>query len=157
MLCRSIFLFSLTTILIYFLTAAKRVTRATVSRLQQTGSTFTTIDLDGSESDFPKPSMISEHIKSEKKKKTTSKGRDSLSSVSISINDNESSGYSTPGTSAVATPAALPKSMIAKRGRRSTTRMEIAAHAADAVARAAALRNSAFSMNPHLKRKRVVD
>lgn len=84
--------------------------------------------------------------------------RDSLSSVSTSVEPHEGSGYSTPATSAAPTPA-LEKASTNKRGRRPATMMgESSTPAVNAVARAAALRNSQFSMTTSTsKRKRVAD
>jgi DNA repair protein RAD16 len=93
-------------------------------------------------------------------------GRDSLSSASTSISNayNEDSGYSTPATSAMATPADQPKSKpsMRMRGRRrpniAVDVAESSTPAVNAVARAAALRNSQFSLSvAKNKRKRVAD
>jgi DNA repair protein RAD16 len=105
--------------------------------------------------DFPSPSKIGEYTSAQKAK--AKKGRASLSSVSTS-NDHDSSGYSTPATSAVATPATLPKPQITRRGRRpaAMSATESSTPAVNAIARAAALRNSQFSLNSSSKRKRVM-
>lgn len=113
---------------------------------------------DVSSSDFPSPSRIDEYtIAQSAKKGKAATTRDSLSSVSTSNEYNESSGYSTPATSAAATPAsfAKPATSTARRGRRITT-MTAPLPAVNAVARAAALRNSQYSLNPN-KRKRIAD
>jgi DNA repair protein RAD16 len=119
------------------------------------------VDSDES-SDFPDVSMIGEY--SAKMKGKAVPGRESLSSVTSANNYNESSGYSTPATSAAQTPANadLPKPATAtsnRRGRRpataTTLTMQSTTPSVNAVARAAALRNSQFSLNPIAnKRKR---
>ncbi|KAG4416384.1 hypothetical protein IFR04_010493 [Cadophora malorum] len=115
-------------------------------------------DEDDSASDFPPIHAVSEYFNGGKKDKKAVMSRASLSSVSTSVEPQEGSGYSTPATSAAATPA-LEKVSTNKRGRRPATMMgEASTPAVNAVARAAALRNSQFSMNTSTnKRKRVAD
>ena len=114
-------------------------------------------------SDFPDVSMIGQY--SAKQKAKAAATRNSLSSVSTSHDYNESSGYSTPATSAAPTPATtdLPKSTTTtskRRGRRlaAASIIESMTPSVNPVARAAALRNSQFSLNPGAsgKRKRNV-
>ena len=118
---------------------------------------------DASSSDFPEPFMIGQYI-SKKGEGKADTSRDSLSSVATSNRSNDSSGYSTPATSAVATPV-LTESTSAtsiiplRRGRRraAASTMESSTRSINPVARAAALRNSKFSLNPSSsKRKRSV-
>ena len=92
---------------------------------------------DASSSDFPELSKLVAHMSAKKEK--ASKGRDSLSSVATSHYYNEDSGYSTPATSAAATPAEKPKPS-ARRGRRPTAMAtaESSTLAANVIARAAA-------------------
>ncbi len=107
-------------------------------------------------SDFPSPRNLGDWIKA--KKEQVGNGRGSLSSISTSNDHNEGSGYSTPGTSAAATPALGSKPSTQRRGRRpATMTSESSTPAVNAVARAAALRNSQFSLNASSKRKRVAD
>jgi DNA repair protein RAD16 len=111
---------------------------------------------DASSSDFPSVSMIGEYTSAQKEK--AGKGRDSLSSVTTANDFNESSGYSTPATSAVTTPAIGSKPPTTRRGRRSAAMasVESSTLAVNAVARAAALRNSRFALNSAgNKRKRI--
>lgn len=89
--------------------------------------------------------------------------RESLSSIATPNDYTEASGYSTPATSsAITTPAPLELSAVVKtstrRGRRpAATVIESPAPTVSAVARAAALRNSQYSLNPTTnKRKRAV-
>jgi DNA repair protein RAD16 len=112
---------------------------------------------DASSSDFPELSNLVAHMSAKKEK--ASKGRVSLSSVATSHDYNEDSGYSTPATSAAPTPAERPKTSTARRGRRSTAMAtaESSSLAFNAIARAAALRNSQFSLNSATKRKRVIE
>ncbi|KAH7306102.1 SNF2 family N-terminal domain-containing protein [Rhexocercosporidium sp. MPI-PUGE-AT-0058] len=130
---------------------------ATTTLRLTTKSKSTAVNDDDSIPDFISAQDIGEFIElKDNKKKGT--GRDSLSSVSDSMSLNEGSGYSTPGTSAVATPAILEKPSTSKRGRITAAMMGEATPAVNAVARAAALRNSQFSMNTSIgKRKRVAD
>lgn len=110
---------------------------------------------DVSTSDFPSPSMIGEYTSAKK----ATKSRDSLSSVSTTHEYNESSGYSTPVTSAAPTPAPAKSSAPkTRRGRRPTTMLTAATTpTVNAVARAAALRNSKYALNSSSnKRKRVI-
>ena len=92
-------------------------------------------------------------------KKAAVKSRDSLSSVATSNDYNEDSGYSTPATSAAITPAEQPKSSsTTRRGRRAlgTSATESFTPSVNAVARAAALRNSQFSLGgPALKKRKA--
>lgn len=89
--------------------------------------------------------------------------RDSLSSVATSNEYDESSGYSTPATSGLTTPA-LAKSEAkpsTRRGRRPTALIddddeESTTPGVSAVARAAALRNSQYALNSSSKRKRNI-
>lgn len=116
---------------------------------------LSTMDTD----DLPELSNLREYV-SACQQKQKGKGRDSLSSVSIGHDYNESSGYSTPATSAAATPAEVQKPSTGRRGRRPATMARTSAPtpAVNAVARAAALRNSKFSLNSSSsKRKRVLD
>ncbi|KAH8670378.1 SNF2 family N-terminal domain-containing protein [Tricladium varicosporioides] len=103
-------------------------------------------------SNRPSPSMIGEYM--DAKNKADVKGRGSLSSVSTSNDYNDSSGYSTPATSAVATPINEEKTTTSRR--RPRTKMSASSSGPSLVARAAALRNSKHSLNPN-KRKRVPD
>jgi DNA repair protein RAD16 len=89
--------------------------------------------------------------------------RESLSSVSTPNDYDESSGYSTPGTSAFATPAPPKLSTGAetsttRRGRRAPAPAEtVEMTGISAVARALALRKSQYSLNPvSNKRKRTI-
>ncbi|KAH9207819.1 SNF2 family N-terminal domain-containing protein [Leptodontidium sp. 2 PMI_412] len=107
--------------------------------------------------DFISTEDLGEFI-SLKDNKKRAMGRGSLSSVSDSMDLNEGSGYSTPATSAAATPAVLEKASSKKRGRITSAMMSEATPAVNAVARAATLRNSQFSMNSSIgKRKRIAD
>jgi DNA repair protein RAD16 len=141
-----------------FETATRRSARFDSSSLAQfntkSGSSTVNGD-DASSSDFPELSKLVAHMSAKKEK--ASKGRDSLSSVATSHDYNEDSGYSTPATSAAATPAEKPKPS-ARRGRRPTAMAtaESSTLAANVIARAAALRNSEFSLNSATKRKRVI-
>jgi DNA repair protein RAD16 len=109
--------------------------------------------------------MIGAYTTSTKATKVAA-SRDSLSSVATSHDYNESSGYSTPATSAFLTPApakhgatvVTSMSQSARRPRRPTTAaMESPATAVSAVLRAAALRNSQYSLDPASnKRKRTM-
>lgn len=99
-------------------------------------------------------------IASQSAKKNLINGRNSLSSTSaLDDSPGENSDYSTPATSAIATPADQPKTSITRRGRRSTVmNTDVTTPAVNAVARAAALRNSQFSLNAaSIKRKRGAD
>ncbi|TVY78410.1 DNA repair protein [Lachnellula suecica] len=148
--------------------SSKRSTRNPTDRSSITSrinkpSTTTAQDEDEddlSSLDFPSPSAINQFSGAKSAKKAqAAKTRDSLSSVSTSNEYNESSGYSTPATSGVATPASFvkPVTSTARRGRRPATTMSAAVTpGASAVARAAALRTSQYSLNPN-KRKRVAD
>ncbi|KUJ07757.1 uncharacterized protein LY89DRAFT_711924 [Mollisia scopiformis] len=110
-----------------------------------------TIDTD----ELPGLSDLGEYVSAAKQK--SGKGRASLSSVSTSHDYNESSGYSTPATSAVATPVEV-KPSTGRRGRRPTTMSaSVPTPVVNAVARAAALRNSQFSLNASKKRKLVLN
>ena len=141
-------------------TATRRSTRLGASELSdiphKSGPSTVNGD-DVSTSDFPSPSMIGEYTSAEKAKPT--KSRDSLSSVSTTHDYNESSGYSTPATSAAPTPA-LPKSSASttRRGRQPAAMSTAATTpAVNAVRRAAALRNSKYALNSSSnKRKRVI-
>lgn len=91
--------------------------------------------------------------------KVTTSGRASLSSVSTSNDSVPNSGYSTPATSAVATPASAGtaiKSSNTRRGRRAATDLSdsLSKPTVTLATRARALRNSEYSMNPITKRKR---
>lgn len=105
-----------------------------------------------SSSEFPTLEMLTSV-----KKPQPAKGRSSMSSVTTSRDDNDSSGYSTPLTSAVATPIPPPEDAAPTgpskggRGRRSTKMAT--SSGVSMVAQAAALRNSQYS----LKRKHVPD
>jgi DNA repair protein RAD16 len=111
---------------------------------------------DASSSDFPDISMIGEYTSAKKKKVV--KSRESLSSVATSNNYNEDSGYSTPATSAAVTPAEQPKSSTTRRGRRPAAMSAASSStpAVNAVARAAALRNSQFSLNSTNKKRKAI-
>ncbi|ESZ94607.1 hypothetical protein SBOR_5018 [Sclerotinia borealis F-4128] len=123
-------------------------------------------DDDDSLSDLPSPSMIVEYISA---KKSTEKGkgkpvesRESLSSVSTSNDYNEGSDYSTPETSGLATPATTRGSLLpstttgsTRRGRTQTTNPLQSTSTVSAIARARALQNSMYSLNPMKKRKFV--
>jgi DNA repair protein RAD16 len=110
---------------------------------------------DASSSDFPEISMISEYTSAKKK---AVKSRVSLSSVATSNDYNEDSGYSTPATSAAVTPADQPRSSTARRGRRPAAMSAAGSStpAVNAVARAAALRNSQFSLNSTNKKRKAI-
>jgi DNA repair protein RAD16 len=111
---------------------------------------------DASSSEFPDIPMIGEYTSAQKKK--AAKSRESLSSVATSNDYNEDSGYSTPATSAAVTPAEQPNSTTTRRGRR-PARMpaaESSTPAVNAIARAAALRNSNFSLNSTSKKRKAV-
>jgi len=118
------------------------------------------IDADADDSDSLGDSMIGKYTRSRKVEDAASRG--SLSSVSTSHDYNESSGYSTPTTSAFATPAPAKASSTetstTRRGRRATAMLpEPVPSGISAVARAAALRNSQFSLDSTgNKRKRMV-
>lgn len=95
-----------------------------------------------------------------KNKKAAAATRESLSSVTTTNDYNESSGYSTPATSAFTTPAptkSSSKPSTARRGRRPATMTADPTPAGvSAVARAVALRNSQYALNSsnNSKRKR---
>ncbi|KFY36493.1 hypothetical protein V494_05025 [Pseudogymnoascus sp. VKM F-4513 (FW-928)] len=83
-------------------------------------------------------------------------GRTSVSSASTT---HESSGYSTPATSAVTTPAPVKDEASARGPRRriaSSLAHEVSPAAATVVHRAKALRNSEFALNPSSSRKRTL-
>jgi DNA repair protein RAD16 len=121
---------------------------------------------DASVSDLPSPSMISEFTGAKKssskggrKEKETVTPQDSLSSISTG-NYFDESDYSTPGTSAVATPAEFAKPNVhtagtsTGRGRRTTA--AVPTPSVNASVRARALANSEFSLTASRnKRKRV--
>lgn len=140
--------------------ATRRSTRKSLNNLSTSiasskASASPTVNGDDvSTSDFPSPSMTGEYMDA-KKVKADVKGRGSLSSVSTSNDYNDSSGYSTPATSAVATPINEEKTTTSRRGR-PPTKMSTLSSGPSLVARAAALRNSKYSLNPN-KRKRVPD
>ena len=87
-------------------------------------------------------------------------GRESLSSVATSMDYNEDSGYSTPATSAAPTPANADPSKSEvisskKRGRRpAASTATTMTPSVNAVARAAALRNSQFSLIPTANKRK---
>ncbi|KFZ08921.1 hypothetical protein V502_09052 [Pseudogymnoascus sp. VKM F-4520 (FW-2644)] len=85
-------------------------------------------------------------------------GRTSMSSASTT---HESSGYSTPATSAVTTPAQVKDEAIIrgrpKRRMASSLAHEVSSATATVVHRAKALRNSEFALNPSSSRKRSQD
>ncbi|KAG9235690.1 SNF2 family N-terminal domain-containing protein [Amylocarpus encephaloides] len=112
-------------------------------------------DYDAS-SDFPEVSMLGEHL-SAKTAAAQGKGCTSTSSISTSNDYNESSGYSTPATSAVATPMPQTKTTVTstRRGRSSTNVPNASTGGMSLVAKAAALRNSKWSLSS--KRKHVPD
>jgi DNA repair protein RAD16 len=94
-------------------------------------------------------------MSNKKKIEKSMKECESLSSTPTPNSDKgESSSYSTPETSAVVTPADQPKTLVTKRGRRSTAiKSDIPTLAVNAV-----LRNSEFSLHAgSTKRKRIVD
>lgn len=138
-------------------TATKGIRKPAAAPQPKRLRTSIIVDSDADSSDFPPTSMIGEY--SGKKVNI----RDSLSSVSASNSYNESSGYSTPATSAFTTPApsksAATTTTSSRRGRRRTTAMEEESitPAVNAVARAAALRNSQYSLTANNKRKREED
>jgi DNA repair protein RAD16 len=109
---------------------------------------------DASSSDFPDVSMIPEYTSAKK----AIKSRDSLSSVATSNDYNGDSGYSTPATSTAVTPVEQPKSSTTRRGRRplGMSAAESSTPSVNAVARAAALRNSQFSLNSTNKKRKAV-
>ncbi|EPE32852.1 P-loop containing nucleoside triphosphate hydrolase [Glarea lozoyensis ATCC 20868] len=118
------------------------------------GSALSAVDGDDNSSmssEFPPVAMIPQRMSARKANAGTS--RDSLSSVSTSHDYEEASGYSTPGTSAVATPKPEPKPTSTRRGRPSAS-MSAPTSGLSMVAKAAALRNSKLSLG---KRKRVAD
>lgn len=132
-------------------TATRRSSRG-AAILQKPGLPALNDDKKSTSSDFPLVRDLAEYVKAEKNK--ASNTRDSISSASVA----ESSGYSTPGTSAAPTPAIQVKSSTKRRGRPPANMdAESATPAVNAVARAAALRNSQFSLNSTNKRKRVPD
>ncbi|KAJ8059293.1 hypothetical protein OCU04_012257 [Sclerotinia nivalis] len=123
-------------------------------------------DDDDSLSDLPSLSMIGEYTnakKSPEKGKSKSVGSlKSLSSVSTSNDYNEGSDYSTPETSGVATPASTKNPLVssttttsARRGRARTANPMQNTSSVSAIARARALQNSMYSLNPMKKRKFV--
>lgn len=99
--------------------------------------------------------MVSEYTSAKNK---AVKSRESLSSVATSNDYNEDSGYSTPATSAAVTPAERPNSTTTRRGRRPAgmSAAESSTPAVNAIARAAALRNSDFSLNTNSKKRKAV-
>lgn len=110
------------------------------------------------DSDLPSLSNLGDYVSSSRQK--AGKSRDSLSSASTSNDQMESSRYSTPGTSAMNTPMEGHKSSDVRRGRRSAKEpvAQTSIPVVNAVARAAALRNSQFSLSAtSIKRKRVAD
>jgi DNA repair protein RAD16 len=123
---------------------------------------------DASVSDLPSPSMIPEFTSAQKssgkggrKGKEVVTPQDSLSSISAG-NDFEESDYSTPGTSAVATPAELTKPIIHRagtslqRGRRATAAV-VPTPSVNASVRARALANSEFSLGASRNKRKRVD
>ncbi|KFY63076.1 hypothetical protein V496_04238 [Pseudogymnoascus sp. VKM F-4515 (FW-2607)] len=81
-------------------------------------------------------------------------GRTSMSSASTT---HESSGYSTPATSAVTTPVPVKNETLTRGPRRriaSSLAHEVSSTTATVVHRAKALRNSEFALNPSSSRKR---
>jgi DNA repair protein RAD16 len=104
------------------------------------------------DSDFPPVSMLNQSLSA--KKVNAGKSRDSLSSVSTSLDYDEGSGYSTPGTSAFATPNPQTKPTPGRRGRPAASMVNTSS-GISLVAKAAALRNSKLSLGN--KRKRVPD
>ncbi|EHK99830.1 putative ATP-dependent helicase rhp16 [Glarea lozoyensis 74030] len=87
------------------------------------GSALSAVDGDDNSSmssEFPPVAMIPQRMSARKANAGTS--RDSLSSVSTSHDYEEASGYSTPGTSAVATPKPEPKPTSTRRGRPSASK-----------------------------------
>jgi DNA repair protein RAD16 len=126
-------------------------------RSTRLGEPSTVDDDNDSLSSFPEVSKLGQYVTAGNKKM---KGRNSLSSVATSNDNNESSGYSTPATSAFATPSEVfSKSTTTRRGRRTAAMgTDSSTPAVNPVARAAALRNSTFSLTkPNNKRKRVPD
>ena len=130
--------------------------------MQPTPESSITVALDGSDSDFPALSMIGTYTETGKTTKDAT-SRESLSSDATSHDYNESSGYSSPATSAFVTPAPAKSSPTtrafpSRRGRRpAAAAVASPAAAVSAVMRAAALRNSQYSLNAaSIKRKREV-
>ena len=121
--------------------------------------------VDGSDFEFPEPSKIGKDAGRARMVKDEG-SRASLSSVATSHDYNESSGYSTPGTSTFVTPApakrdlAVPTSLtqsVRRPRRAAATAMLSSPDAVSAAMRAVALRNSQFSLDPaSFKRKRPV-
>lgn len=115
-------------------------------------------DSDASSSDFPDISMIG-------KGKGKGKGKEGKapSSTTASNDNDESSGYSTPATSAFATPAELPqpKISIVRRDRRTSTMIVEPSTAVGATARALAPMDLRRAQNAigamSRKRKRIPD
>jgi DNA repair protein RAD16 len=149
-------------VLILLESAIRRSTRIGADELTSSlaeipGTSEASINGDDS-SDFPDVLMIGQY--SAQKKAKAAAGRDSLSSVATSNDYNESSGYSTPATSAAPTPANPdpPKSTTAskRRGRRTAaaSTMQSTTPSVNAVARAAALRNSKLSLNPIVSKRK---
>lgn len=138
--------------------ASRRSSRFIDEASKAPTSLFAVDDDASSVSSFPEVSKLGQYVSAGN---TKLKGRDSLSSVSTSNDNNEGSGYSTPATSAFATPSEFPtKSSNTRRGRRPAAMAESSTPAVNPVARAAALRNSSFSLNKpknNGKRKRVPD
>ncbi|RAL58307.1 hypothetical protein DID88_006419 [Monilinia fructigena] len=114
-------------------------------------------------SDLPSPSRIGEYISakkfSEKGKGKSTESLETLSSVSTSNENIEGSGYSTPETSGIATPASTknpvppPTTTVSTRRGRSQTTNPIQSNSACIIARARALENSMYSLNSSNKRK----
>jgi DNA repair protein RAD16 len=130
--------------------------------VQPTPESSITVALDGSDSDFPELSRIGTYTETGKTTKDAA-GPEALSSDATSHDYNESSGYSSPATSAFVTPAPAKSSpttraLPSRRGRRPVAAAVASpAAAVSAVMRAAALRNSQYSLNPaSIKRKREV-
>ncbi|KAI9046503.1 hypothetical protein LZ554_009250 [Drepanopeziza brunnea f. sp. 'monogermtubi'] len=105
-------------------------------------------------SDFPSHRNLGEYVKN----KRAGNERDSISTFSTSNDLNEGSDYSTQGTSVAVTPAPVASTSIERRGRTRSTMAFESAPTVDPLARAAALRNSQYSLIPTAqKRKRIAD
>jgi DNA repair protein RAD16 len=136
-------------------TALRRATLKAFDSLPKTTKASGPSTIDDDSSDFPSLSGLGEYT-------AKKAARASLSSIETTNDYNESSDYSTPATSAFATPAptkSAAKPSTARRGRRPATMTEEPTPASvSAIARAAALRNSQYALKPptNTKRKRNV-
>lgn len=127
-------------------------------------STLSIPDSDGTLSDLPSPSMVGEYLSAKKPpgigKGKSAESRESLSSVSASVDYKEGSDYSTPLTSGVATPASTKNPLLPSNTgvstRRGRTRGENPLQnpsTISAISRARALQDSVYALNPTKKRR----